>query len=103
MPCATVCDGTKFYYELEGNPSNPVLMFSNSLGTTLNMWDRQSSTFPTTFQLNRYDSRGHGKLIVSKILTAEYVEIANAAHLSNIEQPEQFNAALSDFLERNTL
>ena len=264
MPYVTVCDGTKLYYELEGNPSNPILMFSNSLGTTLKMWDRQSSAFRTTFQLLRYDSRGHGKsdspageysiellgqdvvelldelrieqvrfcglsmggmvgmwlgihaphclntlalcctsaylppvdmwnsriqeirklgmesflngilkrwftsdflqagsddldsvrnqflgtpsegyaascaairdldlrdqlpeiaiptlvvtgtedpatpveqgkFIVSKILNAEYVEVANAAHLSNIEQPEQFNAALADFLERNAV
>ena len=36
-------------------------MFSNSLGTTLNMWDNQSSAFKDTFQLLIYDSRGHGK------------------------------------------
>jgi len=61
MPFVTVSDGTKLFYELRGNPSNPILMFSNSLGTTLNMWDNQSSAFKDTFQLLIYDSRGHGK------------------------------------------
>jgi 3-oxoadipate enol-lactonase len=32
---------------------------------------------------------------------SKYVEIAPAAHLSNLEQPEQFNRALGEFLKAN--
>ena len=45
----------------------------------------------------------HGKLMANHISNADYFEVANAAHLSNIEQPGSFNAAFSDFLERNRL
>jgi 3-oxoadipate enol-lactonase len=33
------------------------------------------------------------------ISVAEYVAVPNAGHLSNLEQPEAFNAALARFLE----
>ena len=39
-----------------------------------------------------------GRLIAESIPGARYVEIEGAAHLSNIEKPEAFNAALASFL-----
>src|SRR5262249_14047461 len=39
----------------------PVLMLSNSLGTTHRMWDDQLKSFTEHFRLVRYDRRGHGQ------------------------------------------
>jgi 3-oxoadipate enol-lactonase len=47
-------------YRLEGEPGAPVIVFSNSLGTNLSMWDPQVSALRGEFRLLRYDTRGHG-------------------------------------------
>jgi 3-oxoadipate enol-lactonase len=54
-------DGCPIYFEVEGPERAPVLMLSNSLGTTLHMWDGQVALFTRHFRLVRYDRRGHGK------------------------------------------
>jgi 3-oxoadipate enol-lactonase len=54
-------DGCPINVEVEGREGAPVLMLSNSLGTTLAMWDDQVAPFSEHFRLVRYDSRGHGK------------------------------------------
>lgn len=45
---------------LEGAVDAPVLVFSNSLGTTLEMWDAQAAHFSKNYRVLRYDTRGHG-------------------------------------------
>ena len=40
----------------------------------------------------------HGRFLAENIPGARYAEIPDAAHLSNIEQPTRFNAALNHFL-----
>jgi 3-oxoadipate enol-lactonase len=52
-----------FNVEVEGPPDAPCLMLSNSLGTTLNMWDGQMAALTQRFRVIRYDSRGHGKSV----------------------------------------
>jgi 3-oxoadipate enol-lactonase len=47
-------------YVLEGAPDAPVLMLSNSLGTTMDMWQPQSQVLAQRFRVLRYDTRGHG-------------------------------------------
>jgi 3-oxoadipate enol-lactonase len=54
-------DGCPIHFEVEGPERAPVLMLSNSLGTTLHMWDEQVVPFTQHFRLVRYDRRGHGK------------------------------------------
>jgi 3-oxoadipate enol-lactonase len=54
-------DGCPIHVEVEGPERAPVLMLSNSLGTTLHMWDAQVAPFTQHFRLVRYDRRGHGK------------------------------------------
>jgi 3-oxoadipate enol-lactonase len=54
-------DGTPINVEVEGKADAPVLMFSNSLGTSLHMWDEQAKTFAKDYRVVRYDQRGHGK------------------------------------------
>ena len=59
-------DGCLMHAELTGPEGAPVLMLSNSLGTTLNMWDDQVASFTRHFRLLRYDRRGHGQSAVPK-------------------------------------
>ena len=54
-------DGCPIYVEVEGPERAPALMLSNSLGTTLDMWDPQVAPFTQHFRLVRYDRRGHGR------------------------------------------
>ena len=52
-------------YELVGPDSAPALVFSNSLGTNLQMWQPQVSTLQENFRVLRYDTRGHGQSSVT--------------------------------------
>ena len=54
-------NGCPIHVEVEGPEKAPVLMLSNSLGTTLQMWDAQVAPLTQHFRLVRYDRRGHGK------------------------------------------
>jgi 3-oxoadipate enol-lactonase len=45
---------------IEGAENAPVLMLSNSLGTTHAMWQPQLEAFKQHFRLVRFDRRGHG-------------------------------------------
>ena len=59
-------DSCPIHVEVEGPERAPVLMLSNSLGTTLAMWNGQIEPFTRHFRLVRYDRRGHGKSSVPK-------------------------------------
>jgi 3-oxoadipate enol-lactonase / 4-carboxymuconolactone decarboxylase len=52
-------------YKLSGTPNSPVLIFSNSLGTTMNMWDEVTSALLPYFQVLQYDTRGHGNSTIT--------------------------------------
>jgi len=52
------------HYEMT-EPGRPVLVFSNSLGTTLSMWDPQMEEMSQHFRILRYDTRGHGRSSVT--------------------------------------
>lgn len=51
----------KLHYQLEGREDAPVLVLSNSLGTTLDMWLPQLPALLDHFRVLRYDTRGHGQ------------------------------------------
>lgn len=55
-----VVEGAQIFYRLDGPPDAPVLVFSNSLGTDLRMWEPQLPPLAARFRVLRYDSRGHG-------------------------------------------
>jgi 3-oxoadipate enol-lactonase len=59
-------DGCTIHVEVDGPERAPILMLSNSLGTTLHMWDEQVAPFTRHFRLVRFDRRGHGKSAVPK-------------------------------------
>ena len=54
-------DGARLYYQLEGRDDAPVLVLSNSLGTTLDMWAPQMPALLQHFRVLRHDCRGHGR------------------------------------------
>ncbi len=54
-------DGCLLNVSVEGRQSGPTLMLSNSLGTTLQMWEPQMKALTQLFRVIRYDRRGHGK------------------------------------------
>ena len=49
-----------FRITVDGDVAAPALILSNSLGTTLEMWDPQVDAFSKGYRLIRYDARGHG-------------------------------------------
>jgi 3-oxoadipate enol-lactonase / 4-carboxymuconolactone decarboxylase len=49
------------HHRLEGPDGAPVVMFSNSLGTTLEMWDEQAAALGDRYRVLRFDTRGHGR------------------------------------------
>src|SRR5579872_2997033 len=64
-------NGLRLRYRLEGKPGAPVVVFSNSLGTNLSMWEPQVSALRGEFRLLRYDTRGHG---LSAVAGGPYTE-----------------------------
>jgi 3-oxoadipate enol-lactonase len=53
--------GLQFHYEVSGRSDAPWLVFSNSLMTSLAMWDAQCRAFGDSYRILRYDQRGHGQ------------------------------------------
>ncbi|WP_420477157.1 3-oxoadipate enol-lactonase [Noviherbaspirillum sp. ST9] len=60
MPVAEL-GNTRIYYRIDGEPGKSVLVLSNSLGTSLEMWAPQAEALSEHFQVLRYDTRGHGQ------------------------------------------
>jgi len=48
------------HYVVEGHADKPALLFSNSLGSDLRVWDPMVPQLVSDFRLIRYDTRGHG-------------------------------------------
>lgn len=49
------------HHEVNGPADAPVVVLSNSLGSTLQMWDAQLDALAERFRVVRYDTRGHGR------------------------------------------
>jgi 3-oxoadipate enol-lactonase len=47
-------------YQIDGPDGAPWLVFSNSLATSLAMWDDQAAALKNSYRVLRYDQRGHG-------------------------------------------
>ncbi|AWV86442.1 3-oxoadipate enol-lactonase [Acinetobacter radioresistens] len=59
MPTFTLND-IALHYQTFGDTDKPALIFSNSLGTNLSMWQQQLDYFKAHFFVICYDTRGHG-------------------------------------------
>jgi len=53
-------NGITINYQIDGPDGAPWLVFSNSLATTLSMWDAQAAALKGSYRVLRYDQRGHG-------------------------------------------
>ncbi|MEL6647075.1 MAG: 3-oxoadipate enol-lactonase [Pseudomonadota bacterium] len=49
------------HYRDDGDPNGPPLVFANSLGTDLALWDWVLPHLPNGLRVIRYDKRGHGQ------------------------------------------
>jgi len=54
-------DGCLLNVSVEGRDGGPTIMLSNSLGTTMQMWEPQMAALTKLYRVVRYDRRGHGK------------------------------------------
>ncbi|MGA7325271.1 MAG: 3-oxoadipate enol-lactonase, partial [Rhodomicrobium sp.] len=55
------CNGVNLFYDITGSSDAPPILFSNSLGTALEMWDDVIRGVAPYYQCIRYDTRGHGR------------------------------------------
>lgn len=53
-------NGHSMHYRDEGDPNGAPVVFSNSLATTLHLWDPILPHLPNGLRIIRYDMRGHG-------------------------------------------
>ncbi len=53
-------DSLKVHYTDEGDPDGAPIVFANSLGTDLRLWDALVPLLPAGLRIIRYDKRGHG-------------------------------------------
>lgn len=76
----------KLHYRIDGDPDGAPVVFANSLGTDLRLWDPILPLLPKGLKFIRYDKRGHG---LSECPPAPY---SMGALVRDVE-------ALLDFLE----
>ncbi|MEO1138226.1 MAG: 3-oxoadipate enol-lactonase [Pseudomonadota bacterium] len=60
MPFARIND-INLHYRDDGPTDGPPVVFSNSLGTDMRLWNAMLSHLPDGLRLIRYDKRGHGQ------------------------------------------
>ena len=84
-------NGTTFHYRFDGPEKGRVVMLSNSLASSLAMWDLQVPALTSAgFRVLRYDSRGHGLSAVPAgpytmdLLTADAVGLLDALGLEQV-------------------
>jgi 3-oxoadipate enol-lactonase len=61
MTSLMVDDGTRLAYRLDGPTDAPPILFMNSLGLDLHMWEPQTAALSDEFRVVRFDTRGHGR------------------------------------------
>lgn len=54
-------DGTRLHVREDGEPQGNPVVFANSLGTDLRLWDAVLPLLPPGHRFIRYDKRGHGR------------------------------------------
>lgn len=53
-------EGIDLHYREDGDPTGAPVVFANSLGTDLRLWDAVVARLPPGLRIVRYDKRGHG-------------------------------------------
>ena len=57
-------NGLSFRVKVQGSATAPTIVLSNSLGTSLEMWDSQVAALTRDYRIVRYDCRGQGNSAV---------------------------------------
>lgn len=57
---AVNANGLTLHVSESGDPNGPAVVFANSLGTDLRLWDRLLPFLPSELRYVRFDLRGHG-------------------------------------------
>ena len=70
----------RLHYRIDGDPDGAPVVFANSLGTDLRLWDKVLPLLPHGLKFIRYDKRGHG---LSSMPKAPY---AMGALVSDVEK-----------------
>lgn len=84
-------NGTGIHYEFSGLEDGPFLVFGNSLGTNLHMWDDQAAALAGRYRIMRYDSRGHGRsgapdgAYTLDLLAGDLVRLLNALGIGTFD------------------
>ncbi len=79
MQIATLGD-IHVHYRTDGAADGPAVVFANSLGTDLRLWDKVVPLLPPQLRLIRYDKRGHG------LTTAPPAPYAMGALVTDLER-----------------
>lgn len=78
------------FHRFDGPGDAPVLLLSNSLGTTHAMWDPQVAALTRHYRVLRYDRRGHGQSAVPPWpytiaeLAADVIELLDSLELERV-------------------
>jgi 3-oxoadipate enol-lactonase/4-carboxymuconolactone decarboxylase len=88
MPMIAV-NGVNLFYDLAGPDGAPVVAFSNSLGTSAEMWDAQARALAGRCRVLRYDTRGHGRSSTAgpvsiKTLADDLIGLLDALSISSV-------------------
>lgn len=78
------------HYQTDGAASGPTVVFANSLGTDLRLWDALLPHLPTGFRYVRYDKRGHGLSDLGGAVTAADLADDAAALIAHLGGPVTF-------------
>lgn len=78
-------------YKIQGTPNSPVLIFSNSLGSEMMMWDELIPYLLPYFRVLQYDTRGHGgsknnineKGYTIELLGKDIINLMNELNIEN--------------------
>src|SRR6185312_12302335 len=61
QPMKINTNGININCQIDGPEGAPWIVFSNSLATSIAMWDEQAAALKDKFRVLRYDQRGHGQ------------------------------------------
>ncbi|MCU6669049.1 3-oxoadipate enol-lactonase [Enterobacteriaceae bacterium H4N4] len=83
-------------YRLDGPEDAPLLVLSNSLGTTWPMWQAQMADFTRHFRVLRYNTRGHGRSpLVDGVITLDTLGQDVIALLDHLDVERAFFCGIS--------
>ena len=75
-PVRVPVNGLELNTRVDGKEGAPWMVFSNSLASSIAMWDEQVAAFGSRFRILRYDQRGHGDSAVPPNHKTDFEELS---------------------------